>query len=118
MPILRDLIHARRERRERLRDLAHVRPEEIADFGLSRAEFTAVALMPSEQIARMEAMANLNGCSTDRLDRDRDLRVAVALTCAACGQQSHCRSAFQHGAAGAETDFCPNAGTYRMLAAE
>ncbi len=114
---LRDLIQARRERRERLREIAFIPSEDIAAYGLSREEFTALAVMPSEQFARMEAMANLNGCPTERLERDRDLRVAVALTCAACGSQSRCRSTLQ-GAAATGTDFCPNAGTYRMLAAE
>lgn len=115
MTRLRDLL---RTRRERLRDLAHVLPAEIAALGLSRGEFRALALMPPEQVARMEAMASINGCKLARLDRERDLRLAVALTCAACASQSRCRGALQPGAPRGDTDFCPNAGTYRMLAAE
>lgn len=118
MTLLRDFLQARRERRERLRDIARVRPEEIASFGLSQGEFTALALMPTEQIARLEEMARINGCDPSRLDRDRDLRVAVSLTCTACGEQSRCRRAIGSGTFREGTDFCPNAETYRMLAAE
>lgn len=107
-----------RERQDRLRELARVTSQEIADFGLSRAEFTALALMPAEQIARMEEMARINGCDPDRLASDRDLHVAVALTCTECRHQRRCRGTLEAGAFREETDFCPNAETYRSLAAK
>ena len=107
-----------RERQDRLRELARVTSQEIADFGLSRAEFTALALMPSEQIARMEEMARINGCPPERLDADRDLQIATALACAGCKDQRRCRNTLDAGPFREETAFCPNAETYRMLAAE
>jgi hypothetical protein len=111
-------LSASRERRERVREIAHVTPEEITALGLSREEFTALALMPSEQIGRMEEMARINGCDPAHLDRDRDLQIAAALTCLGCTEGRRCHAAV-HGHADAEdTDFCPNAETYRMLAAE
>jgi uncharacterized protein YjiS (DUF1127 family) len=111
-------LDAWRERRARKRELANVAPEEIADIGLSPGEFRAIALMPSEQIARMDEMARINGLDPARLDRDQALQIATALTCAQCTEQRRCRHAIAEGADRAETDFCPNAETYRMLAAE
>ena len=107
-----------REQRERHRELAHITPQEMDDYGLSREEFRALALMPSEQVARLEEMARINGLDPDRLDRDRTLRIATALTCAQCQEQRHCRDAIAGGALAPETTFCPNVETYRMLAAE
>jgi uncharacterized protein YjiS (DUF1127 family) len=107
-----------RERRELRRQLAGVDPKEMDDLGLSRGEFRALALMPSEQVARMEEMARINGLDPARLGDDRELQVSVGLTCARCGEQRQCRKAIDGGAFAAETDFCPNAGTYRMLALE
>ena len=106
------------ERRELRRELARVTPEEMDDFGLSRSEFSALALMPSEQVARLEEMARINGLDPARLDDDRTLQIAVGLTCAHCGEQRRCREAIAGGALAPETTFCPNSGTYRMLAAE
>lgn len=117
MTRLLDRLHARRERRERLREIAHVTPEEIAGLGLSRAEFTEIALLPAEQIARMEEMARIHGCDPARLDADQGTQVAVARTCARCDEQRRCRDAIAGGAFAEETGFCPNAPTYRRLAA-
>lgn len=111
-------LQAWRERRDREREIAAFPPEEIAAYGLSPAEFRAVALMPDEQVARMEAMARLHGLDPARLDEDRTLRLATTLACATCGEQRRCRRALSQGAAPEETEFCPNAGTYRTLAAE
>lgn len=115
---LHERIDLWRERRERERDLARITLEEMADFGLSAGEFRALALMPSEQIARMEEMARINGLDPARLASDRALQVATALTCAQCGEQRRCREAIASGAFAPETSFCPNAEAYRMLAAE
>jgi hypothetical protein len=111
-------LEAWHERREFRRALARVTPDEMDDFGLSRGEFGALALMPSEQIARMEEMARINGLDPVRLDDDRALQIAVGLTCARCREQGRCREAIDGGALAPETGFCPNAETYRMLAAE
>ena len=111
-------LDAWRERREMKRELAQVTPVELGDYGLSRAEFRTLALMPSEQVARMEEMARINGLDPLRLDDDRALQIAVGLTCAQCREQGRCREAIDAGALAPETSFCPNAETYRMLAAE
>jgi len=111
-------LDAWRNRRELRRDLAQVSPKEMDDYGLSPSEFRALALMPAEQVARMEEMARINGLDPARLDEDRALGIAVGLTCAQCGEQRRCRRAIDGGAFAPETSFCPNAGTYRMLAAE
>ena len=115
---LSEHLNAWRERLERRREIGRITPEEIYDFGLSQGEFRALALMPSEQMARMDEMARINGLDPDRLDQDRALRIATALTCTQCGQQRHCREAIDGGALAPETTFCPNVETYRMLAAE
>ena len=106
------------EQRERHRELARITPQEMDDYGLSREEFRALALMPSEQVARLEEMARINGLDPAKLDRDRALQIATALTCTQCGEQGRCREAVDGGALAPETAFCPNVGTYRMLAAE
>ncbi|WP_210529168.1 hypothetical protein [Rubellimicrobium arenae] len=118
MTHLTERLDAWRERRQREREIANITPEEIADYGLSRAEFRDLALMPSEQIARMGTMARVNGLAPERLDDDRALQIAAALTCAHCHEQRRCRDAIRDGATREDTDFCPNAETYRMLAAE
>jgi hypothetical protein len=82
-----------------------VTPEEVALLGLSRAEVEALAALPSEQVARMETMARLHGLEPARLAADPDLHLAAALTCLACDQPEDAQAA------------CPNAGTFRMLAA-
>ncbi len=115
---LSERLDAWNERRELKRQLARVTAEEIDDLGLSRDEFRALALMPQEQVARMEEMARINGLDPARLDRGRDLQVAIGLTCAQCKDQRHCREALATGALAPETTFCPNVETYRMLAAE
>lgn len=115
---LSEHLAAWRERRERQREIAGISPEEIDSYGLSQGEFRALALMPSEQMARMDEMAVINGLDPARLDRDRALRIATALTCTQCGQQRRCREAINGGALAPETTFCPNVETYRMLAAE
>ncbi len=114
---LHDRIEAWRERREREREIAHLTPEEIADTGLTRQEFLALALMPSEQIARMEEMARLHGVDLARLEADRDTHLAVALACADCGEQRQCRRALKDGLMAEEAGFCPNHETYGRLAA-
>jgi uncharacterized protein YjiS (DUF1127 family) len=115
---LSERLDAWRDRREIRRALAQVTPKEMDDCGLSQAEFRTLALMPSEQVARLEEMARINGLDPARLDEDRALRIAVGLTCAQCGEQRRCRSAIESGAFAPETNFCPNVETYRMLAAE
>ena len=115
---LSERLDAWRERRELRRELAQVTPKEMEDLGLSRSEFRSLALMPSEQVARMEEMARINGLDPARLDQDRALRIAVGLTCAGCGEQRRCRQAIEGGAFAPETRFCPNVETYRMLAAQ
>ena len=115
---LSDRLDAWRERRELRRELAQVTPKEMDDLGLSQAEFRALALMPTEQVARLEEMARINGLDPARLEGDRALRIAVGLTCARCGKQRRCRQAIDDGAFASETSFCPNVETYRMLAAE
>ena len=111
-------LDAWRERREMKRQLARITAEEMGDYGLSRGEFRTLALMPSEQVARMEEMARINGLDPLRLDDERALQIAVGLTCAQCREQGRCREAIDGGALAPETSFCPNAETYRMLAAE
>ena len=115
---LSEHLAAWRERLERQREIAGITPEEIDSYGLSQGEFRALALMPSEQMARMDEMALINGLDPARLDRDRALRIATALTCTQCGQQRRCREAINGGALAPETTFCPNVETHRMLAAE
>jgi uncharacterized protein YjiS (DUF1127 family) len=111
-------LDAWRDRRELRRSLGQVIPKEMEDLGLSRGEFRSLALMPSEQVARLEEMARINGLDPARLDQDRPLRIAMGLTCVQCGKQRRCRQAIDDGAFASETTFCPNAETYRMLAAE
>ncbi|MBP1804967.1 DUF6455 family protein [Rubellimicrobium aerolatum] len=118
MTVIREALATWHERREREREIAHITPQEIADYGLSPQEFRDIALMPEEQIRRMEEMARLNGLDPARLDDDRPLQIAVALTCAHCQEQGRCRRALRDGADRDDTDFCNNSETYRMLAAE
>lgn len=113
-----DALQSLRERHARLRDIARISPNDTGGFVLSRAEFTALALMPSEQIARLDEMARINGCPPERLDADRDLQVATALACVSCTKQRRCRHTLDAGPSREETGFCPNAETYRRLAAE
>ncbi|EYD78051.1 hypothetical protein Rumeso_00388 [Rubellimicrobium mesophilum DSM 19309] len=115
---LSERLDAWRERRELRREFARVTSDEIDDYGLSYGEFRALALMPTEQLARMDEMARINGLDPARLDRDRALRIAAALTCTRCREQGRCREALDGGALAPETGFCPNVETYRMLAAE
>ena len=114
---LHDRFESWRERRAREREIAHVTPEEIADTGLTRQEFLDLALMPSEQVARMEEMARLHGVGLARLEADRDLQLSVALACAHCDEQRRCRSALRDGLMAEEAGFCPNHETYGRLAA-
>ena len=111
-------LDAWRERREHERELSRISPEEMDDYGLGLAEFRALALMPSEQVARLEEMARINGLDPARLDDDRAMQIATALTCVHCGQQRRCREAVDCGALAPETPFCPNAETFRMRAVE
>jgi uncharacterized protein YjiS (DUF1127 family) len=114
---LHDRIQSWRDRREREREIARLTPQDIADLGLSRQDVLALARMPAEQVARMEEMARLHGVDPESLDAHRDLRIAVALTCAQCGENSRCRRAIEDGLLAEEAGFCPNHETYRTLAA-
>lgn len=109
-------LRAWRAARARRAETLAVPDAEIAAWGLSREEFRAVALMPEEQVRRMEAMALVHGVTPERLGAVPAARIQVAVACAGCRHNRPCREALSHRAQPAEMGFCPNHETFGALA--
>ena len=97
---------------------ATLAPADLVDYGLDREEIRRLTHLPPERIDRRNRMARLNGLDPARLEEDRTLDIATALCCADCAAEGQCRMAIEDGAPAAGTQFCGNAATFGMLAAE
>lgn len=97
---------------------AALAPADLVDYGLHRDEIRQLAHLPPELIDRRNRMARLNGLDPARLEEDRTLDIATALCCADCAAEGQCRMAVEDGAPAMGAQFCGNAATFGMLAAE
>ena len=93
-------------------------PPDLINYGLRREEIRQLALLSPERIDRRNRMARLNGLDPARLEEDRTLDIATALCCADCTAEGQCRMAVEDGTSALDTQFCGNAATFGMLAAE
>lgn len=97
---------------------AALAPADLVDYALRREEIRRLTHLPPELIDRRNRMARLNGLDPARLEEDRTLDIATALCCADCASEGACRMAVEDAALSADTQFCGNAATFGMLAAE
>lgn len=106
-----------RRKAEPASSAAHA-PPDLINYGLRREEIRQLALLSPERIDRRNRMARLNGLDPARLEEDRTLDIATALCCADCAAEGACRMAVDDGPPATGTQFCGNATTFGMLAAE
>ena len=92
-------------------------PAAAADLGIAPADLLAIARHPGDLPDRMGRMAARFGASgaMARLGRWESLDMTRA--CAACPHRRACDRALDTQAAAETCGFCPNAATYRRLAA-
>lgn len=114
----RESFHEWREERRLAAEAETVPDSEISGFGLTRADFNAVARMTAARVARMEIMAGLHGVTDAQLDAYPETRLGVSLTCARCGHIRDCTRELTRpeGTTVEACGFCPNADTFAALA--
>lgn len=109
-------IRAWRAARAARAEVDSVPAAELEGWGLSRAEFRDIALMPADRQARMRDMAAIHGVSAERLESEPEVHRQVALACARCRDVRLCRDRMEDGAEAREMGFCPNHAAYEALA--
>ncbi|WP_373356098.1 DUF6455 family protein [Pseudoroseicyclus sp. CXY001] len=112
MSILSVLIGERPAAR-RAREIASLPEGDLAAWNTSRAELTALAAMPAEQIARMETMAHVFGAELQRPEDEAE----IARACSGCTEHRACRRELAHETSPEACGFCPNAETFSRIAA-
>lgn len=88
---------------------------ELADLGLSRADYRQLVGGAPGTRARMEALAAKFGVTPEMIDRDRGLALEIAETCGQCHVAGQCQRALD-GKGVFDPDSCPNAARYREMA--
>ncbi len=84
---------------------------ELADMGLSRADFTRLMTSKEGTRNRMEALAAQFGVTPAMIDADHGLALELATTCGHCQCAKACQNALDLGV-DFNADHCPNAGIY------
>lgn len=92
-------------------------PADLEDLGLSAVDYEILLSGRPGARRRLVSMAARFGVSEAEIDRDRGIALEAAETCAQCRQSRGCQKALD-GQGEMPRDACPNAGLYRMLAAE
>jgi hypothetical protein len=102
---------------KRLMASAVHRPDdrELADLGLSRADYALLVQSPPGARARIEHIAARLGVTPSMIDAEPGMAQEIAETCAACSEARACQRGIDTGA-GFATVRCPNANRFRDLA--
>ncbi len=90
---------------------------QLAELGLTRADFRLLQSGHPNTRARLEAMAARFGLTPRELDAYRSVAIDLAKTCGHCSEARTCEKALD-GKAEWPVDRCPNAHIYAALAAE
>ncbi|MEW9920427.1 hypothetical protein AB2B41_12495 [Marimonas sp. MJW-29] len=84
---------------------------ELADLGLSRADFTRLITSKNGTRERMETLAARFGVTPAMIDADFGLALELAETCGHCKCANACQNAIELGV-DFDTNRCPNASIY------
>lgn len=84
---------------------------ELADMGLSRADFTRLVTSKGGTRERMETLAARFGVTPQMIDADHGLALELAQTCGHCQCAKACQNAIDLGV-NFDTARCPNASIY------
>lgn len=88
---------------------------ELADLGMSRADYGQLVASAPGTRERMEAIAARFGISPEDIDANRGAALEIAETCGHCGVRKECQQGID-GLAKFETARCPNAERYADMA--
>lgn len=89
---------------------------ELADLGLSRADYAVLMQGPPGTRDRMEHLGLCFGVSAAMIDADRGTVLEIAETCARCLEKLACQRAIE-GKASFAAERCANRTRYEALAA-
>jgi len=84
---------------------------ELADLGMSRADYIRLITSKDGTRARMEVLAARFGVTPAMIDADFGLAMELAQTCGHCQNANACQNAIDLGV-DFDTALCPNAGVY------
>ncbi len=87
---------------------------ELADMGLSRADYNQLISSADGTRERMEVLAARFGVTPAMIDADRGLALELAETCGHCGHTKKCQQAIDNGE-DFDTNLCPNATIYKDM---
>ena len=89
---------------------------ELADMGMSRADYTQLVTSKAGTRARMEVLAARFGVTPAMIDADFGQAMELAQTCGHCQNANACQNAIDLGVE-FDTALCPNAETYKEMSA-
>ncbi|MFZ1467734.1 MAG: hypothetical protein WAT09_02030 [Paracoccaceae bacterium] len=91
---------------------------EVADLSMTRSQLRAFAKMPPDVDQRVAAMGTIFGVPEADLKRDHFQWVDLLSTCGRCADRVACGHALANGdiTKAADAGFCPNRGTFALLA--
>lgn len=90
---------------------------ELADMGLSRADYNRLMTSKDGTRHRMEVLAARFGVTPRMIDGDHGMALELAQTCGHCVNAKACQNANDLGVE-FETSRCPNATIYEDMATE
>jgi len=89
---------------------------ELADMGLSSADYDQLISSAEGTRERMEVLAARFGVTPAMIDANRGIALELAETCGHCGQTKACQRAIDNGEE-FDTNLCPNASVYKDMSA-
>jgi uncharacterized protein YjiS (DUF1127 family) len=104
--------------------LENLDERDLADLGVTRDQALHLARLPADVPGRMQAMAAIFGLDAATLQQDRPALAEMSENCATCGETRACRRTLDRArvldgsVSAADCGFCPNAGSFRIMAGQ